>query len=177
MNELVIRNRQRARRVNVTLLRKMTKATLDDLVGLQEYELGIHLIAAPEMTLLNETFLQHKGSTDVITFDNSEPVPRHQTPDPKLQLQGEIFISINDAIKQARQFRTTWQSELTRYVIHGILHLLGHDDLNSTARRKMKREENRLLLEISLNFPIADLAKPSMRLGNRQSAIGNRKSQ
>ena len=169
MNELVIRNRQRARRVNVTLLRMMTKATLNDLVGPQGYELGIHLIAAPEMTLLNETFLQHEGSTDVITFDNSEPAPRRQTPDPRPQLHGEIFICIDDAIKQARQFRTTWQSELTRYVIHGVLHLLGHDDLNLAARRKMKREENRLLREITRSFPIADLAKPSYQRVNRKS--------
>jgi probable rRNA maturation factor len=159
MNELTIRNRHRSRRVNLTLLRQITKALLNDLLAVRQYELGIHLIAAPEMTLLNETFLQHTGSTDVITFDNSEPETRNLKPESLLA--GEIFICLDDAIKQARQFRTTWQSELTRYVIHGILHLLGHDDLNPAARRKMKREENRLLREITESFPLSKLHRSS----------------
>ena len=43
-------------------------------------------------------------------------------------LHGEIFICVDEAVLQARKFRTSWQSEIVRYLVHGVLHLLGHDD-------------------------------------------------
>src|SRR5213596_1423422 len=75
-------------------------------------------------------------------------------------LHGEIFICIDDAVKQARQFRTTWQSELVRYLIHGVLHLVGYDDLTLAGRCVMKREENRLLRMLSRRFSFRHLANP-----------------
>jgi probable rRNA maturation factor len=120
------------------------------LLELETFDLAIHIIRAPEMARLNETFLQHSGSTDVITFDYSDS--------PKSSLHGEIFICIDDASLQARQFRTSWQSELTRYIIHGILHLRGFDDIRTATRRKMKREENRLLREVGRLFALEKLA-------------------
>ncbi len=74
------------------------------------------------------------------------------------QLHGEIFICIEDAVRQAREFRTTWQSELVRYLIHGVLHLIGYDDLTAADRHVMKREENRLLRTLSRQFSFRDLA-------------------
>jgi rRNA maturation RNase YbeY len=115
------------------------------------------------MTALNETFLHHSGSTDVITFDYSDnvlpascrqiiPAGGHK------HIHGEIFICMDDARVQARQFRTSWPGELARYVIHGILHLRGFDDIRPADRRKMKREENRLLRNLARLFPLRNLA-------------------
>ena len=72
-------------------------------------------------------------------------------------LHGEIFICVDEAVSQARKFGVSWQSEVARYVIHGVLHLLGHDDLRAGARCKMKREENRLLRELSRRFALSKL--------------------
>ena len=47
------------------------------------------------------------------------------------KIHGEMFICVDEAIVQAKKFKTNWQSEVVRYIIHGILHLLGHDDLNA----------------------------------------------
>lgn len=140
---LIISNRQRTRRINVRLLRRILSTLLDELLQLEEYELGITLVAAPEMTRVNETYLQHSGSTDVITFDHTEPGTRNL--ELGTRLHGELFICVDEAVLQARQFRTTWQSELFRYAIHGVLHLRGYDDHRAADRRRMKREENRLL--------------------------------
>lgn len=152
MKTLLLRNRQRVRAVEVTLLRRFTRSLIEDQLDVATYELGIHLVTATEMTLLNETFLQHTGSTDVITFDHAENGD-------STQLHGEIFICLDDAVKQARAFRTTWQSELARYVIHGMLHLRGYDDLTPSKRRVMKREENRLLRALTEEFSLQRLAK------------------
>ena len=154
---LLIRNRQRATPIDVPLLRTLTKALVQDLLEIGHFDLAIFIVRAPEMARLNETFLQHTGSTDVITFDYLVPsslVPRPSS----LSLHGEIFICIDDAKNQARQFRTSWQSELARYVVHGVLHLLGFDDLSPAKRKKMKREENRLLRELDRRFPLRKLA-------------------
>jgi rRNA maturation RNase YbeY len=74
-------------------------------------------------------------------------------------LHGEIFVCVDEALLQARKFGTSWQSETVRYVVHGVLHLLGHDDLRAAARRGMKREEDRLVREISRRFSLAQLAR------------------
>jgi probable rRNA maturation factor len=67
---------------------------------------------------------------------------------------------VDEAVLQARKFGTHWQSEIVRYVVHGVLHLTGHDDRLSAARRKMKREENRLLTGLSRRFSLAQLSRP-----------------
>ncbi len=157
---LFIKNRQRTTSVNTRLLKTIADAVLNDLLRVGNFDLVIYLVRAPEMATLNKKFLQHKGSTDVITFDYAEAVPsgiRYSS----FELHGEIFICIDDTLSQARQFQTSWQSELIRYVIHGILHLRGFDDLHAPARRKMKREENRLLKEVARLFPLRKLAANS----------------
>ena len=151
---LEILNRQRTKKVNVRVLRQIAEALFAEL-SIPEAELGINLVAAREMTLLNETFLHHEGSTDVITFNHhDESLPEtDETP-----LHGELFICVDEAILQAKRFRCTWQSEVIRYIVHGVLHLLGHDDLKAAARRRMKREENRLVRRLAKKISFAQLS-------------------
>jgi probable rRNA maturation factor len=166
---ITVANRQRVQKINLRLLKKIANALLTEL-EIEKAEIGICLVAAPEMTRLNETFLRHAGSTDVITFDygfgvppsggskrgvmpaqNNRLKPGHQT------LHGEIFVCVDEAVLQARKFGTSWQSEVIRYLVHGVLHLLGFDDSSAGARRKMKQEENRRLREITRRFPLSKL--------------------
>ncbi len=170
MSELVLRNRQRARRVNIPLLRRFARLLLDELVRVEEYELCVHLVAEPEMVRLNETFMRHAGSTDVITFDYSAAADARRLPKKKKKsepphvachgkMQGEIFVCVHEAVRQARRFHTNWQSEVVRYLIHGVLHLRGFDDQRPAARRKMKLEENRLLRMLTARFPLSRLVR------------------
>jgi probable rRNA maturation factor len=145
-------NRQKTRGVDTVFLRTITQSLLDELT--ENHELAIHLIDSTRMAQLNEQYLQHAGSTDVITFDYCEGKNCEA-------LWGEIFICIDDAVQQARQFRTTWQSETARYVVHGILHLLGFDDLKPKAKRIMKRRENKLLKELAARLPLGKLLRTS----------------
>ena len=163
---VAISNLQRARKINRPLLKKITSAVQADL-GVEMAEIGICLVDTAEMTRLNETFLRHAGSTDVITFDYTgackagSPLPAdgaHGVTRPTLN--GEIFVCVDEAVLQARKFRTSWQSELVRYLVHGILHLLGFDDSGADTRRKMKREEHRRLDGLSRRFSLAQLSRP-----------------
>jgi len=167
---IFIASRQRTKKFNLRLLKKITGVLLAEL-KVENAEIGINLVAAREMALINETFLKHEGSTDVITFDygvgqasrlshfkNKKNGDRR---DACPTLNGELFICMDEAILQAKQFKTNWQSEIVRYVVHGVLHLLGHGDLKPDLRRKMKLEENRLLRGLSRKFSLAQIARRS----------------
>jgi probable rRNA maturation factor len=140
---LTLHNRQTTRRLDLRLLRRITRALLQETRPQGACELAIYFVAEPEMTHLNETFLRHKGSTDVISFDYSPCSPL---------LHGEIFVCLDEAVSQARRFHTTWQSELVRYVVHGVLHLLGFDDTDSRTRRSMKTREDALVRQLARRF-------------------------
>jgi probable rRNA maturation factor len=148
--ELVINNRQRVRPIDRKFLKGVTKHLLDELL-VTKAEVGVHLITAEEMARVHKEYMNIEGSTDVITFNHGSRPPEI--------VYGEIFISVEDAIAQAREFNTTWQSELVRYVVHGILHLLAYDDLEPRARAKMKREENRVLRQLESAFKLRALEK------------------
>jgi len=72
-------------------------------------------------------------------------------------LHGEIFVCVDEALLQARRFRTTWQSEVVRYIVHGVLHLCGYSDQTSRERQQMKRAENQLLARLAARFSFAKL--------------------
>ncbi len=151
---IAIANRQRVRKINLRLLKQITAAALEEL-KIGRAELGIVLPGAREMTLLNEEFLGHEGPTDVITFNYKNPDAGMQNPE--AGIHGEIFVCVEEAERQRKEFGTSWQSEVVRYVVHGILHLRGHDDLKPEARRKMKREEGRILDKLSRRFALSKL--------------------
>jgi len=169
---LTLRNRQHVRRVDLRLLRRTVQVLLRQAWPDGAFDLAIYLVAAPEMTRLNETFLRHKGPTDVITFDYAERVgqasrlsssgaPNRRSRDrrdacPTL-LHGEVFVCLDEAVSQARRFHATWQSELVRYVVHGLLHLLGYDDRNARARREMKTAEDTLVRQLARQFDFGRL--------------------
>jgi probable rRNA maturation factor len=139
---LIIRNRQRRIRLNVRRLARLIRELLRTLPHVHEFEIGVFIVDAADIERLNSEHLQHAGATDVITF------AYHQAPSegtPFNPLHADIFVCMEKALRQARRFRTTWQSELVRYVIHGLLHACGYDDRQPAARRRMKREEDRLL--------------------------------
>ncbi len=64
--------RQRAVALERALWRRLARCLLEELLDRQDYELGVHFIAAAEMARLNEIFLGHEGSTDVLTFNHQE---------------------------------------------------------------------------------------------------------
>ena len=143
---LCLRNRQRDKPVDLPRLRRIIRALLRQL-NVQEFDLAVHLVGEAEMTRINETRLRHAGCTDVITFDYSG------ADGPMI---GEIFVCVSEALAQAARYRASWQAELARYIVHGVLHLLGHDDLRAPARREMRREENRLIALLDRDFGLSN---------------------
>ena len=138
----------RAKKIDLKLLETITAAALEEL-KIETAELEIVLLGAKEMASLNKIFLNHEGPTDVITFNYSEIT--------ESTMHGEIFVCVNEAERQAKEFGTTWREELVRYIVHGVLHLTGHDDLTAAPRAKMKREEERSVRKLSRRFALSRL--------------------
>lgn len=74
-------------------------------------------------------------------------------------LHGDVFICLEEARRQARAWGTTWPAELVRYVVHGLLHLCGYDDLAPGPRRELKRVEHRLVHRLAAGFPFNRLGR------------------
>ena len=144
---VIIANRHRTKKIQTRRLKEIVRTLFGEL-NITEAELGIHLVGAQEMARVNWDFLQHEGPTDVITFDHSNAECGVRSAE--LNIHGELFICVDVAVTQAREFKSSWQAEVVRYVIHGVLHLLGYDDLKPQLRRKMKREENRLVRRLAV---------------------------
>ena len=98
--------------------------------------LYINFITGKEIHEINNKYLKHNYTTDIITFNYNED---HKNFD------GEIFISVDDARLNAEKYKVDLNNELIRLVIHGILHLAGFDDRKKKDKIIMKRHENNLL--------------------------------
>lgn len=98
--------------------------------------LQINIINSEYMLKLNKEYLNHDYNTDIITFNYSGSNDN---------LDGEIFISFQDALVNAQKFNVILDNEIVRLVIHGILHLLGYDDTSASKKRVMKKKENELV--------------------------------
>lgn len=81
---------------------------------------------------VNRQYLQHDYYTDIITFDYCEGNTLH----------GDIFVSLDTVRSNAAEFGATFDNELHRILIHGILHLCGQADKTPEARAEMTRKEN-----------------------------------
>lgn len=84
---------------------------------------------------INQEYLEHDYYTDIITFDYTE----------KKVISGDIFISLDTVKSNSEQFKTDYETELYRILIHGILHLTGQKDKSPKDRAEMTRKEDEAL--------------------------------
>ena len=83
---------------------------------------------------MNAAYLKRRRTTDVLSF------PLSDSPDPLLE--GEVYVNVDCARRQARRYGVTFRNEVARLVIHGMLHLLDYDDKRESEKRKMTRLED-----------------------------------
>ena len=84
---------------------------------------------------VNKEFLGHDYYTDIITFDYSEPGV----------VSGDMYISLDTVLTNSDKFHTSYEKELLRVIIHGVLHLCGINDKGRGERAVMEAAENRAL--------------------------------
>jgi probable rRNA maturation factor len=101
-------------------------------------EIDIAIVNDEQMATINQQFLNHEGTTDVITFDLSNEMLENG-------VCGEIVICCDAAAREADERKITTQRELLLYVTHGLLHLLDYDDTKPKPRTRMHARQEELL--------------------------------
>lgn len=113
---------------------------IDNVVSEEDFSIGeINYIFCDDEYLhkLNVEFLQHDTLTDVISFDNTLGN----------LISGDIYISIERVIDNAKDFKVSFLDELHRVMIHGVLHYMGYRDKSEEEKVTMRNAENKALLK------------------------------
>lgn len=97
-----------------------------------EGEISVVFIEGARMRRLNRSYLGHDYATDVIAFHLSDCG----------RTDGEIYVNVDRAREQAGRYGVPFGEEIARLVVHGALHLTGHNDVERTSARRMKEAED-----------------------------------
>ncbi len=118
-------------------------------VGERGSALSLTLVGDTAIRTLNREYRGKDAPTDVLSFS----LDHRPMPEALERLLGDVVISVDMARRQAADYDAPLQRELYRLLIHGVLHLMGHDHAKSAQRRVMEREERRLAEAIALPWP------------------------
>ena len=114
---------------------KLHSAWIKSAIFSENYDLGNVVFAFfndEEVKKLNKKFLNKDYYTDVISFNETND---------KI-ISGNIAISVDRVKENSKKFKCTFQDEMRRVMIHGLLHFMGYNDQNNEASAKMKKKEN-----------------------------------
>jgi probable rRNA maturation factor len=114
---------------------RRTKAWIRQAVILEEHTLvALNFIFCSDGILhqINIDHLNHETLTDIITFDTGERAG---------SVEGDIYISIDRVKENAMKYGVSFNNELHRVIIHGVLHLLGYSDKTAQQKRMMRKKE------------------------------------
>ncbi|RLS51875.1 MAG: rRNA maturation RNase YbeY [Planctomycetota bacterium] len=135
--------------------------------GIVEAEISIALVDDPTIHEVNRTHLEHNYPTDVISFlfDSEMLNPRSaQAPGRRgngLRIEGEVILSGDTAVREAREYGWEPRAEVLLYLVHGLLHLCGYDDLSDEEQILMRRREREILALFQLTPHYAEDHEPA----------------
>lgn len=98
------------------------------------------VVGDDEIAGLNKRHMQHEGATDVLSF----PMLEYDQERDAFML-GEVVVSSETAQREAKERMLEPAEELSRYIVHGFLHLLGYDDQTEAQAREMEKLQERIL--------------------------------
>ncbi|HKU67677.1 MAG TPA: rRNA maturation RNase YbeY [Candidatus Baltobacteraceae bacterium] len=142
--------------VDTRRLKSVAKKLLRE-VDEPDSALSLSLVDDREIQQLNR---EHRGKdkpTDVLSFPLYEP--GEELPGEGERLLGDVVISVDTARRQAAGYDAPLQNELYRLLIHGILHVMGHDHEQPAERAAMEAEERRLAAAIGMPWPYDEHAR------------------
>ena len=109
--------------------------TVAEAEGKQTGAIAVIFCSDDYLLQLSRHYLQHDYYTDIITFDYTEG----------LVLSGDLFISIDTVRANAERYWQTFNDELHRVILHGLLHLCGYEDATPAQQAIMRERENKYL--------------------------------
>lgn len=101
-------------------------------------------------------FVGHEGMTDVITFDYKDALIPGETGDEESS-SVDIIVCPAQALFQCDKPGRTYASELVLYVVHGMLHASGEDDLVPEKKRRMRRREKQVMTQLAAKYDFSEI--------------------
>lgn len=101
-------------------------------------EINITFTKNPTILEINRKFLNHNYFTDIITFNYCV----------KNVVSGDLLISVDQVELNSRKYKSSFEGELLRVIIHGVLHLVGYNDTNEDEIRMMRKKEDTYLCRL-----------------------------
>lgn len=151
MAGIQIKNLQKQTPIDLRLVRRTVSAILALVSESASTEISIVLLDDARIADLNGRYRQRPGPTDVLSFPQADPDFPHIQPG----LLGDVVISVETATRQAGARGCTLHQELCALLVHGILHLLGHDhEQGPAAARQMRTRERRVLTSLAADEKI-----------------------
>ena len=132
--ELIVSHQHRRRRFP----RRETLRTVRDVLkgeGARVHAISVVFVGSRYIRSINRKYLSHDTVTDVLAFPLGD----------EKSAEGEIYVNLDRAASQAREYGVSMRNETRRLIVHGLLHLLGYDDRTSGARRQMSMREDHYL--------------------------------
>jgi len=139
-----ISNRQQAMAVNLAWLERIVRGAIA-VIRAEAAEISVLVVNDRRIAKLHAEWMQISEPTDVLTFDLGSDPPR--------RLAGDIVVSGETARRVARELGWQPRQELAYYVVHGLLHLAGYDDLTPGERRRMRKRERMVMVAVGLPAP------------------------
>ena len=102
-------------------------------------EISVHFVDTITISQLHKDYFDDPTTTDCISF------PMDDADEPGYRLLGELFVCPKTAIDYCKKHGGDPYLETTLYIVHGVLHLIGYDDLEPAAKRVMRREEKKVM--------------------------------
>lgn len=150
MYEIHLTNNQQLLPIDQSVITEVVTGTLKT-EAVASAEIVIALVDDETIHTVNREHLQHDFPTDVISFlydsnnQNERTTPEDTPRGAGLWIDGELVISTETAIREARNYEWNPIDELRLYLVHGLLHLCGYDDQSDSARRIMRSRERDVL--------------------------------
>ena len=127
-----------ARTLDADAVRRVVEAVCEG-EGVRVASLGIILGDHGLVHDLNREWLGHDYETDVVSFGLDDEAPGRG------EIDGEVYVDLDTAAERAPEFGVSAEHEALRYVVHGVLHLVGYDDATDAEREAMRALEDRYL--------------------------------
>ena len=108
-----------------------------EVIDRDEKDIDIIFITDERMAELNKEYRDKEGTTDVLTFPYDDA-----------EVSDEVYISFDRITKQAEEYKVSVAEELTKMIVHGILHSYGYDHTEKNDRIVMETKENNILKKL-----------------------------
>lgn len=135
--KITLHNQQKSLKVPLALVKRICKTVAQ---GENETfdEVAVFLVSKEEISRLHDEYFEDPTVTDCITFPLDGP-------DEEYRVLGDIFVCPEVAIEYAKENNLNSLEECALYIVHGMLHLFGYDDIKEKDRKVMKQAEKRYM--------------------------------